>query len=142
MLGKSTKGTNQIVQKGLPRLVRKWYDAAHVSAVIIFALECVNGCAHIVKNRLGIGSPVVRGFYWHSTFGTGAITASGHMIQPNIQEREFARYAPMLDSLDPANGFQHYRDLCRVGHACGAYFPAHEEFCPSKSFAVIECGDT
>ena len=106
------KATHQIVQKGLPEMAQWCYEAAHTSSVVIFAQEYINGYKYVVENRFGYGTPVKRGFFWHSTFGTGAITASGFMLHPNIQERKFARNSPMLDSLDPANVFQYYRDLC------------------------------
>ena len=122
--------------------MQRGYKAAHTSGIIIFAKECVQGHRYVVETRTGHGVAVQRGFYWHSTFGTGCITTSGFVLQPNIQEREFARYAPMLDSLDPANVFQHYRDLCRVGHDHGVHMPAYEEHCPERSLMEIECGDT
>ena len=64
------------------------------------------------------------------------------MLQPNIQERDFGRYAPTLEGLDPATVRAFYVDLCRVAHSYGIYMPAYEEFCPETTFSTIECGDT
>ena len=107
-------------------MVRRRYEAVHTSGIIIFAKEYIQGYRHVVKPWSGHGIAVRHGFYWHSTFGTGCVAASGFILQPNIQEREFARYAPMLDSLDPANVFQYCRALCRVSHDYGVRLPAYE----------------
>jgi len=48
---------------------------------------------------------VFRRFWWHSALGTGCITSSGYVLQPNIQEREFGRYAPTLEDLKLSNRF-------------------------------------
>jgi len=94
-----------------------------------------------VETSVGHGHEVFRGYYWHSLFGTGCITASGFMLQPNVQEREFGRHEPSLDSLDPASVRLFYLDLCRVAHDYGIYMPAYEEYRPEDTFSAIECGD-
>jgi len=85
---------------------------------------------------------VFRRFWWHSTLGAGCITSSGYVLQPNIQEREFGRYAPTLEDLDPAKVRNWYNDMVRVAHDFGIYLPAYEEYRPEETFSVIECGDT
>ena len=136
------EATHQIIQKELPPDVKTRYVAAHSTGTIIFAKEFIRGYKYLVETRPNRGIWVKRRFWWHSTLGTGCVTSSGHVLQPNIQDREFARYAPMLDNLDPANVYQFYQDLCRVGHEHGVYFPAYEDYCPERSFDDIECGDT
>jgi len=64
------------------------------------------------------------------------------MLQPNVQEREFGRHAPSLDSLDLALVRLFYLDLCRVAHDYGICMPAYEEYRPEDTFSTIECGDT
>ena len=136
------EATHQIIQRELPPSVKRRYEAAHSTGTIIFAQEFIQGYKYVVETSPNRGIWVERRFWWHSTLGTGCVTGSGHILQPNIQEREFARYAPMLDTLDPANVFQYYRDLCRVGHENGVYIPAYEDYCPERSLDDIECGDT
>jgi len=58
------------------------------------------------------------------------------MLQPNIQERKFGHYAPLLEGLAVR---QFYIDLCRVAHDCGIYLLAYEKFRPKDTFSVIEC---
>jgi len=106
------------------------------------AQEHVDGCQHAVETSLNHDTWVHCGHFWHSTFGTGALTASRHMLQPNSQGREFGQHAPILNGLDPAKVYQCCCDLCRVGHAHGIYFPAHEEIRPVCAFSIVECGDT
>jgi len=64
------------------------------------------------------------------------------VLQPNIQERDFARYAPYLENLDPSTVRMFYQDLCRVAHDHGIYLPAYEEYRPEETFSRIECGDS
>jgi len=64
------------------------------------------------------------------------------MLQPNIQEQEFGRYAPSLESLDPSTVRMFYIDFCQVAHDYGIYMPAYEEYRPEVTFSTIECGDT
>jgi len=64
------------------------------------------------------------------------------VLQPNIQERDFARYAPYLEDLDLSTVRMFYHDLCRVAHDHGIYVPAYEEHRPEATFSRIECGDT
>jgi len=104
--------------------------------------DFITGFVYVVETRVGLGHKIVRCFYWHPTFDTGCITSSGFMLQPNIQERDFGRYAPLLEGLDPLTICQWYINLCRVAHDCGIYLPAYEEFRPEETFSVIECGDT
>jgi len=85
---------------------------------------------------------VYRAYYWHSSLGTGFITASGFLLQPNIQEREFGHHAPSLTSLDPTLVRLFYLDLCRVAHEYGIHVLAYEEYRPEVTFSTIECGDT
>ena len=87
------------------------------------------------------GKRIKRRYYWHSTFGTGCITASGLILQPNVQEKDFLRAAPYLESLNPATVYYWFRDLQRAAHDNGIWVPAYEEFCPERSFMNILCGD-
>jgi len=80
-----------------------------------------------VETRKNALSKVYRCFWWHSMLGTGCIAGSGFLLQPNIQERDFGRYAPSLEGLDPAKVRNWYLDLVRVGHNFGIYLPAYEE---------------
>jgi len=118
------------------------YDAAHTSGVVLPVSDYLDGFLFVVETSVGKQHQVVRKYWWHSTFGTGCITNSGFMLQPNIQERDFGRCTPSLANLDPATVRMFYLDLCRVAHDHGIYVPAHEEFRPEDTFSRIECGDT
>jgi len=121
--------------------VKVRYDAAHTSGVVLPVGDFIHGFQYIVEIRIGGGHLIVRQFFWHCTFVTGCITSSGFMLQPNIQERKFGRYAPSLKGLNPSTVHQFYIDLCRVAHDCGIYVPVYEEFRPEDTFSMIECGD-
>ena len=122
------KATHQVVQRHLLGPVKIRYDAAHNSGVMLPASDFINGFTIIVETSVGHGHEVVRGYYWHPSFGTACITASGFMLQPNIQEQEFGCHAPSLDSLDPALVCLFYLYLCQVAHDYRIYMPAYEEF--------------
>jgi len=136
------EATHQVVQRYLPAPVKIRYDAAHNSGVILPVSDFIDGFKIVVETSVGHGHEVFCRYYWHPSFGTGCITSSGFMLQPNIQEQEFGRYAPLLDSLDPASVRMFYLDCCQVAHACGIYMPAYKEFRPEDTFSTIECGDT
>jgi len=102
----------------------------------------VRGFQFVVESAVGRQHQVVCKYFWHPSFGTGCVTTSGFMLQPNIQEREFGRYAPSLEGLDPATVHMFYINLCRVAHDYGIYMPAYEELRPEDTFSKIECGDT
>jgi len=95
-----------------------------------------------VETAVGQTHTILRKCWWHPSLGTGCITNSGFVLQPNMQERDFGRYAPTLKGLDPSTVRAFYVDLCRVAHGYGVYMPAYEEFCPEATFSTIECGDT
>jgi len=122
------EATHQIVQRYLPDSVKIRYDAAHTSGVVLPVSDYLDGFVFIVETSVGKQHQIVRKYWWHSTFGTGCITNSGFMLQPNIQERDFGRCAPSLANLDPATVRMFYLDLCRVAHDHGIYVPAYEEF--------------
>jgi len=136
------KATHQVVQRHLPAPVKICYDAAHSSGVTLHVSDFIDGFTFVVETSVGHGHEVVCGYYWHPSFGTGCITSSGFMLQPNIQERESGRHAPSLNSLDPASVRLFYPDLCQVAHDYGIYMPAYKEFQPQDTFSTIECGDT
>ena len=136
------EATHQIVQRHLPPTVKVCYDAAHTSGVVLPVNDYVRGFQFVVESAPGKAHRIVHRYYWHSTFGTGSVTSSGFMLQPNIQERDFDRYAPSLKSLDPSSVRMFYIDLCRVAHDSGIYMPAYEEFRPEVTFSKIACGDT
>jgi len=134
--------THQIVQRHLPHSVKVRYDAAHTSGVVLPVGDYVRGFQFVVESSVGRSHHIVCAYCWHSTFGTGCITTSGFMLQPNIQERDFGRYAPSLEGLDPSTVRMFYIDLCCVAHDYGIYMPAYEECQPEVTFSKIECGDT
>jgi len=101
----------------------------------------IDGFKFVVETSIGHGHEVFCRYYWHPSFGTGCITSSGFMLQPNIQEQEFGRHAPSLDSLDPASVCLFYIDLCPVAHDYDIHMPAYEEFRPEDTFSTIECSD-
>jgi len=102
----------------------------------------IRGFQFVVESVVGRQHQVLCRHFWHPSLGTGCITSSGFMLQPNIQEREFGRYAPSLESSDPSRVRMFYIDFCRVAHDYGIYVPAYEEFQPEDTFSTIECGDT
>jgi len=114
----------------------------HTSGVVLPVSDYLDGFLFVVETSVGKQHQVVCKYWWHSTFGTGCITNSGFLLQPNIQEQDFGRYAPSLANLDPATVRMFYLDLCRVAHDHGIYVPAYEEFRPEDTFSRIECGDT
>jgi len=111
-------------------MVKICYDAAHTSGVVLPVGDYVGGFQFVVESAVGRRHQVVRKYFWHPSLGTGCITTSGFMLQPNIQEQEFGRYAPSLEGLDPSLVRMFYIDLCRVAHDYGIYMPAYEEFRP------------
>jgi len=135
------EATHQVAQRYLPAPVKIRYVAAHSSGVMLPVSDFTDGFKFFVETSVGHGHEVFCGYHWHPSFGTGCITSSGFMLQPNIQEREFRRHAPSLDSLDPASVRLFYLDLCRVAHDYGIYMPAYEEFQPQDTFFTIECSD-
>jgi len=136
------EATHQIVQRYLPDSVKIRHDAAHTSGVALPVSDYLDGFLFVVKTSVGKQHQVVCKYWWHSTFGTGCITSSGFLLQPNIQEQDFGHYAPSLANLDPSTVRVFYLDLCRVAHDHGIYMPAYEEFRPEDTFSRIECGDT
>jgi len=106
------KATYQIAQRHLPASVKTRYDAAHTSGTILLVKDFIDGFKHVVETIAGQGHEAHRGFCWHLSLGTGFITASGFLLQPNIQEREFGRHAPSLASLDPTSVRLFCLDLC------------------------------
>jgi len=83
------EATHQIVQRCLPTTVKIRYDAAHTSGVALAASDHIGGFTFIVETAIGKQHQVLRKCFWHPSFGTGCVTSSGFMPQPNIQEREF-----------------------------------------------------
>jgi len=83
------EATHQIVQRYLPPSVKAQYDTAHTSGAVISANKFINGFCFVVETRLNGCHWVARCYYWHPSFGTGCITSSWFMLQPNIQEHEF-----------------------------------------------------
>jgi len=136
------EATHQIVQRHLPPTVKVHYDAAHTSGVMLPVGDFIHGFQFVVESRVGKGHQVIRRCCWHPSFGTGCITSSGFMLQPNIQEQEFGCHAPSLEGLDPSSVQTFYIDCCRVAHDYGICMPAYEEFRPEDTFSAIECGDT
>ena len=136
------EATHQIVQRCLPPLVKICCDAAHTSGVVLAASDHVGGFTFVVETAIGKQHQVRRKCFLHPSLGTGCVTSSGFMPQPNIQEREFGCCAPSLKGLDPLTVRMFHLDLCRVAHDCGICLPACEEFQPEDAFSTIECGDT
>jgi len=121
--------------------VKVRYDAAHTSGVVLLVSNYLDGFLFVVETAVGKQHQVIPKYWWHPSFGTGCITSSGFMLQPNIQERDFGRYAPSLANLDPSTVRMFYLNLCRVAHDHGIYMPAYEEFRPEDTFSRIECCD-
>jgi len=136
------KATHQIIQQALPDSVKIRYDAAHTSGVALPVSDYLDGFLFVIESEVGKGHRVVCKHFWHPSLGTGCITSSGFVLQPNIQEQDFARYAPCLENLDPSTVRMFYQDLCRIAHDHGICMPAHEEFQPEETFSQIECCDT
>jgi len=136
------EATHQIIQRYLPASVKTRYDAAHCSGIVLPMKDFIDGFKYVVESRAGHGHEIYRAYYWHSSLGTGFITASGFLLQPNTQEQEFGRHAPSLASLDPTSVRLFYLDLCKVAHEYSTYVPAYEEHRPEVTFSTIECDDT
>jgi len=136
------EATDQIIQRHLPSSVKARYDAAHTSGVVLPVSDHLDGFHFAVETAVGQPHMILRKCWWHPSLGTGCITNSGFVLQPNMQERDFGRYAPTLEGLDPSTVRAFYVDLCRVAHGYGIYMPAYEEFRPEDTFSMIECGDT
>jgi len=136
------EATHQIIQRALPDSVKTRHDAAHTSGAVLPVSDCLDGFVHVIETEVDKRHHIVRKFFWHPSLGTGCIACSGFMLQPNIQERDFARCAPHLENLDPSTVRMFHNNLCRVAHDHGIYMPAHEEFRPEETFSRIECGDS
>jgi len=136
------EATHQIIQRYLPISVKTRYDVAHTPGRTLPVSDYLDGFHLEVETSVGKTHRILRKCFWHPSLGTGCITSSGFVLQPNIQERDFGRYAPTLESLDLAMVRAFYVDLCCVAHGYGVYMPAYEEFCPEATFSTIECGDT
>jgi len=93
------EAAHQITQRCLPTLVKARHDAAHTCGVITCS-NFILGHVFVVETRLNIFGKICRCHWWHSTLGTGCITSSGFLLQPNTQERNFGRHAPTLGGLD------------------------------------------
>jgi len=122
------EATHPIVQRYLPPSVKTRYNAAHSSGIVLPVSDFINGFKYVVESSAGHGHEVFRAYYWHSSLGTGFITASGFLLQPNIQEREFGRHAPSLTNLDPTLVRLFYLDLCQVAHEYSVYLLAYKEY--------------
>jgi len=136
------EATHQIIQRHLPSSVKARCDAAHTSGVVLPVSDYLDGFRFAVETAVGKQYMILRKCWWHPSLGTGCITNSGFLLQPNMQEWDFGRYAPTLEGLDPSTVRAFYIDLCRVAHGYGIYMPAYEEFRPEDTFSMIECGDT
>ena len=122
--------------------MKVWCDAAHTSGVALPAGDHLDGFLFVIETEVGEQHQVVRKHFWHPSFGTGCIASSGFVLQPNIQERDFAGCTPCLENLDPSMVRMFCHDLCQVAHDHGVCMPACEEFRPEETFSGIECGDT
>jgi len=80
------EATHQIVQRYLPTSVKIRYDAAHTSGVVLPVGDCIRGFQFVLESAVGRQHQVLRKYFWHPSLGTGCITSSGFMPQPNIQE--------------------------------------------------------
>ena len=83
------EATRQIVQRHLPPSVTVRCDAAHTSGVVLPVGDFIQGFVYVVETRVNTVHQIVQRYCWHCTFGTGCVTSSGFMLQPNIQERDF-----------------------------------------------------
>jgi len=119
--------THNVTQRHLPDSVKDRCDAAHTSGVVLPASVFVSGFAHVAERAIDDLHQIIRKFFWHPSLGTGCIASSGFALQPNIQERDFARCAPCLEDLDPSTVHMFCQDFCRVAHDHGICVPACEE---------------
>jgi len=84
------EATHQITQRCLPDSVKDRYDAAHTSGVVLPVSDYLGGFVHVVEIAVDQLHRIVRKFFWHPSLGTGCITSRGFVLQPSIQERDFA----------------------------------------------------
>jgi len=108
--------THQIIQRALPDSVKVRHDAAHTSGVALRVGDHLGGFLFVIETEVGKQHQVFRKCFWHPSLGTGCIASSGFVLQPNIQEQDFARCAPHLKNLDPSTVRMFCHDLCRVAH--------------------------
>jgi len=117
------EATHQIIQQALPDSVKVRCDAAHTSGAALPVSDFLGGFLFVIETEVNRRHQVVRKCFWHPSLGTGCVTSSGFVLQPNIQERDFARHAPCLENLDPSMVRMFHHDLCRVAHDHGIYMP-------------------
>ena len=113
------EATHNILQNWLPPSVRERYEAAHSHDIVLPAETYKTAFAYDVEVSQNRVLEVHRYYWWHPSLGAGVITSSGFLLQPNIQERDFSRCAPMLESLDPAMVHQWYQDFAANSRAGG-----------------------
>jgi len=80
------EATHQIIQRYLPPAVKIRYDAAHTSGATLPVGDYIRGFQFVVESAVGRQHQVLRRHFWHPSLGTGCITSSGFVLQPNIQE--------------------------------------------------------
>ena len=110
------EATHQIIQRALPASAKVRHDAAHTSGVVLPVSDCLDGFVFIIETEVGKQHRIVRKHFWHPSFGTGCIASSGFMLQPNVQEWDFARYTPYLENLDPLTVRMFYQDPVSYTH--------------------------
>jgi len=71
------EATHQIVQRHLPSSVKTRYDAAHSTGTVLPASCFINGFKFVLATSITHCHEVHRGHYWHPSFRTGCIAASG-----------------------------------------------------------------
>jgi len=80
------EATHQIIQRYLPTVVKIRYNAAHTSGVILPVGDYIRGFQFVVESAVGRQHQVLCRHFWHPSLGTGCVTSSGFVLQPNIQE--------------------------------------------------------
>jgi len=110
------EATHQIIQRHLPNSVKARCDAAHAPGMTLPVSDHLDGFCFDVETAIGRTHAILRRCWWHPSLGTGCITNSGFVLQPNTQEREFGRCAPTLEGLDPSTVRAFCVDLARIAH--------------------------
>jgi len=90
--------SQNVLHRGLPPEVKTGVDNPDV---MLPAQVQIDPCLYQVQTGNATFRNARSFFFWHSSFGKGAITATGLMLQPHAAEGDFMRAAPYLDSLDP-----------------------------------------
>jgi len=79
------EATHQIIQRFLPISVKTRHDAAHAPGMMLPVSDHLDGFHFEVETSVGQTHRILRKCFWHPSLGTGCITSSGFVLQPNMQ---------------------------------------------------------